>query len=1123
MSVPSRNIKNPCGICSKSVGSKHRAIQCNYCNSWIHIKCQHLDAKDYQLHQNNPELEFVCLPCNSSIIPFCNLNDNHFDILVNKGVNFKDDDVIDLAITGNQKLLFDQLNKAIYNSMPNLDPIDDNTDTPPLNCQYYSTDEFINQKFKSEKSFSVFHLNIHSIALHIEELKTTLQLLDFKFDFICISESKITSDQPQTTVDISLDGYQSPLSTPTESTKGGVLLYAKTGLNVIPRQDISNKIYKSKEIESVFVELLNPSEPNTIIGTIYRHPCMDEKVFNDKYVTILKNFREKEQNKNFYITGDYNFDLLKTETHPETSNFFDAMMSSYLLPTIILPTRINHKNNTVIDNIFTNHYHPDMTTGNLLLGISDHLPSFLVVPKANQNHTPKKHNIFKRDTKNFDRENFILDFLDIDWSSSLEADKKDVNHSFKIFFDKINELLDRYAPLKKVTQKQFKQRLKPWVTDKILDKIALKNNFLKRYTLCKNMEQKNTLYCQFKKLKNEITDLTRRGKKEFYKNYFADNKNNLKKVWKGIKEIVNIKSKNFDQPSCVQNGSMMATDPTDISNSFNKYFTSIADDILRKRKFEGNNSHLDYLPPPLQNSIALHLCDEIEIKTIIASIDTCKSYGPNSIPTEFLHLLKDEISGPLSILFNLSFTTGTFPDMLKIAKTIPIFKKGSKLLVSNYRPISLLSNINKILEKLMYSRIYDFLTKFNILYDLQFGFRSKHSTSHALINIIEKINKSLDSKKSVCGLFVDFQKAFDTVNHSILLDKLYNYGIRGPAHDWFKSYLSNRTQFVSILGFQSTTHPQPHGVPQGSVLGPLLFLIYINDLNRAIKYSRVYHFADDTNLLNISNSPKQMQKRVNIDLKLLYRWLLANKISLNCSKTELIIFPRRGGNPTNFQFRIKLNGFRILPSDYIKYLGVYIDTNLTGKYHCKFLHPKLSRACGMLSKARHYIPEKELISLYYAIFSSHLTYGCQAWSQNLSPQLDKIITLQKRAIRTIKFAEFDAPSSPLFKELKVLKIQDFVTLQNCLFVHDFLNNTLPDCFQNLFQPLDESHGISTKASDLGCLYIPSCRTTKFGLNSFTRKCINSWNFFSLKFGTQLKELSRFELKKRLHDYFIDTY
>ena len=502
----------------------------------------------------HPDLEFSCLPCTSTMYPFTNLNDNHFDILVKKGVNFKDDDVINLAITGNQKILFDQLNKAIQSNLPELDPSLDDTDITPLNCQYYSTDDFLSKKFKSEKTFSVFHLNIHSIDLHIEELRTSLQLLDFKFDFICISESKISSDQPNTQFDISLDGYQAPISTPTESSKGGVLLYAKIGLNIIPCTDISQKIYKSKEVESVFVEVINPHQPNSIIGTIYRHPCMDEKIFTDKYLNFLKDFREKEHTKNFYVSGDFNFDLLKTETHLETSNFFDTMMSSCLLPTITLPTRINRKSNTVIDNIFTNHYHPDMTTGNLLLGISDHLPSFLIVPKSNQNHTPKNHNIFKRDTKSFDRENFILDFIHIDWSGCLEADKKDVNNSFSIFFHKINELLDKYAPLKKVTHKQYKQRLKPWVTDKILDKISLRNNLLKRSISCKIPEQKTALYSQFKTVKNEITELTRRGKKEFYQNYFADNKKNLKKVWKGIKEIVNIKAKNFYQLSCVQTG-----------------------------------------------------------------------------------------------------------------------------------------------------------------------------------------------------------------------------------------------------------------------------------------------------------------------------------------------------------------------------------------------------------------------------------------------------------------------------------------------------------------------------------------------------------------------------------------
>ena len=234
-----------------------------------------------------------------------------------------------------------------------------------------------------------------------------------------------------------------------------------------------------------------------------------------------------------------------------------------------------------------------------------------------------------------------------------------------------------------------------------------------------------------------------------------------------------------------------------------------------------------------------------------------------------------------------------------------------------------------------------------------------------------------------------------------------------------------------------------------------------------------------------------MQKQVNIDLKLLYNWLLANKISLNCSKTELIIFHRRGSNPDNFRYRIKLNGLIIQPSEYIKYLGVYIDTTLSGKYHCKILHPKLNRACGMLSKARHYVPEKDLVSLYYGIFSSHLSYGCQIWSQNNNPHLNKIITLQKRAMRTIKFADFHAHSDPFFKELKVLKIQDFVKLQNCLFVHDFLNKKLPDCFENYFQTLSDVHTKSTKARDLGCLFIPHFSTSKFGIKSFTRKCIDN--------------------------------
>ena len=336
------------------------------------------------------------------------------------------------------------------------------------------------------------------------------------------------------------------------------------------------------------------------------------------------------------------------------------------------------------------------------------------------------------------------------------------------------------------------------------------------------------------------------------------------------------------------------------------------------------------------------------------------------------------------------------------------------------------------------------------------------------MEITESIRKALDASKFACGIFIDLQKAFDTVNHNILIDKLKHYGIRGTANTWFQSYLSNRRQFVSIQGFDSTHLPIEHGVPQGSVLGPLLFLIYINDLHKAIKYSSVCHFADDTNLLNINTSPKCLQKQINIDLKFLYKWLLANKISLNCSKTELIFFHKPRSPITGFDFRIKLNVHRLFPSDSIKYLGIFLDSYLSGTHHCDQLIKKLKRANGMLSKVRHYVPQCELKSIYYAIFSSHMVYGCQVWGQRNklnANKLDVIAKLQDRAIRIINFKQFREDPDPLYKDNEILKIQDFIKVQNILLVHDYLKNQLPSCIQDYFSTLDQIHpNLTTKRS-----------------------------------------------------------
>ena len=278
----------------------------------------------------------------------------------------------------------------------------------------------------------------------------------------------------------------------------------------------------------------------------------------------------------------------------------------------------------------------------------------------------------------------------------------------------------------------------------------------------------------------------------------------------------------------------------------------------------------------------------------------------------------------------------------------------------------MLSNVEKILEKLMYTC----LSSNNIIYNLQLGFRQQYSTSRVLVNITENIRKALDGGNIGCGVFVDLQKAFDIVDHQILLAKLNHYGIRGVSNDCFKSYLSNRNRYVSINGFDSGLAAIDCGVRQGSVLGPLLFLLYTNDLNQAIKFCKVHHLTDDTNLLCMSNSIKRLNKLVNADLKHLVDLLNASKISLRVKKTEMVIFKSKQ-NKFEGDLKIKLCGKRLYPTESVKYLGVKIDTNLNWEHHVNDLSIKLNRANALLFKMRKYVNLKILRSIYFAIFDSY--------------------------------------------------------------------------------------------------------------------------------------------------------
>ena len=375
---------------------------------------------------------------------------------------------------------------------------------------------------------------------------------------------------------------------------------------------------------------------------------------------------------------------------------------------------------------------------------------------------------------------------------------------------------------------------------------------------------------------------------------------------------------------------------------------------------------------------------------------------------------------PLTHVYNLSFVTGIVPSELKKAVVTPIFKSNDKKSFSNYRPISVLPCFSKILEKLMYKRVVKFLDKHSILSENQYGFRKKRSTNLAIMELVTKISKAIDDKEYTMGVFLDLSKAFDTVNHNILLYKLEHFGIRGVVLEWFKNYLSNREQIVKYKLTVSNGLTIKCGVPQGSVLGPLLFLIYVNDITKSSQILSFILFADDTNLFFSHKDPETLYKTMNQE-------------------------------PIN-------------QVNYTKFLGLYIDEELTWKYHINHVTMKVAKMTGIMAKARHFLPLKTLLTLYNTMIYPYLTYCNIIWASTYPTRLKPILRIQKKFIRIITFANYTEKSGPLFKSLKILKIFELNTYLTAVFMYSYNHDKLPAFFDNFFQTNESIHSHNTRSS-----------------------------------------------------------
>ena len=541
----------------------------------------------------------------------------------------------------------------------------------------------------------------------------------------------------------------------------------------------------------------------------------------------------------------------------------------------------------------------------------------------------------------------------------------DTQAAYTEFHRIVSEKYNKCFPYRKLSKPYYNN--KPWLTNALEESIKTKNKLFVNRNKSNDTEERNACY---KAYRNRLHHILRTAERQYYQDLIKQHKANIKKSWQVIKSIIN-KRKYCPVHSkfkYMYNGDVIS-DGKIIANKFNNFFVNVGESLAKEIP-STSRCPSEYIRFEISEKFFASTVTKDEIYKIICN---CKdsAAGWDDLRPRIMKLIQNCIKSPLAHICNRSFVTGIFPSELKIANVVPIFKSGDDMVFSNYRPVSVLPVLSKILERLMYNRLILYINRYGLLYEYQFGFQKGKSTHMALITLTDKISEALDQGKLVIGIFLDFSKAFDIVDHGILLQKLELYGVQDIALKWFDSYLSNRLQYVTYNNVKSDKQNVKCRVPQGSILGPLLFLLYINDLTTVSSTSLSVLFADDTNIFLSGKSLQSMSMTLNEQLTAIYEWLCCNKLSLNVLKTHYMIFTPR--NKKVNDINLYINNVPIGRVYVTKFLGVQIDSQLNWKNHIEYTCKKLSKCIGILLKARKKL-QKSFWYPYIIPLLSHISF-----------------------------------------------------------------------------------------------------------------------------------------------------
>ena len=879
---------------------------------------------------------------------------------------------------------------------------------------------------------NIMHVNARSLINKHDDLCNLMLETSINWQLISVSETWLTKDIENM---YCLPGYSAYFCSRDRSAGGGSALYIKNDLN---SKQLNIPTFTTAEVIGASLELTNNG--SMLVCQIYRSPHADKYQFIHELEQCL--IYINKLHKITLITGDFNFDLFSLDHSPPTQLFFNLLLSYGFFPTITRTTRSAHPSYTLLDNIFCNDLSKVMHSGIIMHDLSDHFPIFSSLcfnMSSTAHHTHKSSVLQLFDYRRIDELKLFL-------SQNLENINNE--HDPDIIADKIiqvyNEGIQKFSYSKHLSRKNDPR--KPWITPGIILSISHKNALFKeklKYPSAHNLDK-------YKQYKNILTKVLRSAKKKFYEAEFAKHTGNTKETWKILQTLIKSKRKTDDAPAQIsgKTGDVI-TDDVNIAEQFNSFFTEIGKDLRKNIP----TSSLDPLQliTNIDVDMDLELTNEAELVKIIKGLNDVGA-GADNISSKIFKLSYEVILKPILHLFNTCLESATFPSSLKVAVIKPIFKSGDSLLVNNYRPISILPFMSKILEKLIHHRLMKHLDLNQIIHENQFGFQKNKSTYMPILLLQDTITKAFEEGEFVLGLYLDLRKAFDTVDVNLLLEKLHKYGVRDKSHKILSSYLTGRTQSVKIRNSYSTYKDITMGVPQGSILGPILFIIYINDLPKLSTDMTCLSYADDTALLFKNKDISHLQTMVDALLVRLLDWFNANFLSLNVSKTYTQHYTTRS---SEFKLAIELNNLPVKESDSVRYLGVIIDKYLKFTKHIDHVSGIIGRNIGIISRIRFCIDKRTAHLLYNTLILPYLNYCCMIWGSNYHSQIERLVILQKRAVRLIEYVYPPHSSEPIFKKYNILKLNDIVKSQMILVMHKFITKQLPGVFDNVYELCEE--------------------------------------------------------------------